>query len=128
MMVGAYARYVARHWPHPDDNPDANVETVKVYRLVHQLITPQQLAEGLNPDDETMDLPLYFMGEFGNPEKGEIARPERSVPVLPGCRSAARATEPSNPDERHPRRPSSSCRNYLEVHAAGRPADKEPQP
>jgi hypothetical protein len=72
IMAGAYARYVARHWPHPEDNPDANVKTVKVYRLIHQILSAPQLAKDISPNDETTDLP-YFMGEF-NP-KGELLDP-----------------------------------------------------
>ncbi len=110
LMVGTYARYVARHWPHPDDNPEAEVKTVKVYRLVHSIINAPQLAEKMSPNDPSLDLP-YFMGEFNR--EGDMLDPTDPflyflVPIY---------------------RQDGNVVNYLELHATGKPsAAKEPQP
>jgi hypothetical protein len=63
IMVSAYVRHVARTWPHPDNNPDAKVTSIKAYRLIHQIIDAPHLAQGLSPNDETSDWP-YYLGEF----------------------------------------------------------------
>jgi hypothetical protein len=110
VMVNAYARYVARHWPHPDDNPSAEVKTVKVYRIIHQILNAPSMAAGVSPNDETWDLP-YFMGEF-DPSGQMIDDHDPFLYfLLPIIRDD-----------------NGTLRNYLEVHANGRNAAKEPQP
>jgi hypothetical protein len=121
-LVCAYARYVAKHWPHPDDHPGATVKTVKVYRLIHQLISPLQLAEGMNPDDEVMDLP-YFMGEYL--PSGQIV--DDHDPFLYFWIPIVREPE-SAEGEDPPHNPKLVLKNYLEVHAAGRPEEEEAKP
>jgi hypothetical protein len=120
-LVCAYARYVAKHWAHPDDNPEATVKTVKVYRLIHQLITPLQLAEGMSPDDEVLDLP-YFMGEYL--PSGQIV--DDHDPFLYFWIPIVR--EPEGGEGEDPRNSKLVLKNYLEVHAAGRPNEEEAQP
>jgi hypothetical protein len=114
VMIAAYARYVARHWPHPDDNPSADVKTVKAYRLVHQIINAPTMAEGVSPNDETWDLP-YFMGEF-DPQGDMI---DDKDPFLyfwvPIRRELAENGQ-------------MVLKNYLEEHANHRSAAKEPLP
>jgi hypothetical protein len=120
-MVESYARYVANHWPHPDDNPNAQVKTVKVYRLIHRIISAPELASGLNADDPEMDLP-YFMGEFD--PTGEML--DEHDPFLYFLLPIQR--EPKNPDGDLNDPSNVKLRNCLEIHAAGRPENKEPQP
>jgi hypothetical protein len=115
MMVSCYARYVARHWPHPDDNPDVTVKTVKVYRLIHRIITPQEVNGGMNAKDEIFDLP-YFMGEF-NPQ-GEMIDPKD--PFLYFLLPITREPEFEGS-------PNRVLKNSLEAHATTRTSDKEPQ-
>jgi hypothetical protein len=63
LMIRSYARYVARHYPCEED-PDLKVKSVKVYRIMHEIPTPGQLAEGARgPYDPTTYLP-YYQGEF----------------------------------------------------------------
>jgi hypothetical protein len=57
-LIASYARHIARTSP-SDKNPRARVESVRVYRLTHDLISPRELAEGKEPLD-----PVYFKGFY----------------------------------------------------------------
>jgi hypothetical protein len=57
-LIASYARHIARTSP-SDKNPRARVESVRVYRLTHDLITPRELAAGKDPLD-----PVYFKGFY----------------------------------------------------------------
>jgi hypothetical protein len=62
--IASYARHVA-HDPKfrsPED-PDAPVERVKVYRVLHNFLSPGEMAKGTAPDDEITLTPVY-VGEF----------------------------------------------------------------
>jgi hypothetical protein len=79
IMLATYSRYVATdpEYRHPTD-PEQAVVGVKVYRVIHNLVGPQQMAEGLSPTAETTYVP-YYMGEFHwaettDPESGETDR------------------------------------------------------
>jgi hypothetical protein len=61
-MIAAYARHVARNYPNPD-NREATVEGVKVYRVVHSILSPEQMDAGYRPQDPILYLP-YYQGEF----------------------------------------------------------------
>jgi uncharacterized membrane protein YphA (DoxX/SURF4 family) len=119
IMIAAYSRYVARNWPHPDDNPEATVKTVKAYRLVHQIINAPTMVQGASPDDPTWDL-AYFMGEF-NPQ-GDMLDP--TDPFLYFWLPIRREMVTGGPDEQ----PKEELRNYLEEHARGRTSLKEAKP
>ncbi len=126
VMVSAYARYVARHWPHPDDNPDVGVKTVKVYRLIHRIIDAPAMASGMSPNDPTWDL-AFFMGEF-NPQGKMVDEHDPFLYfLLPIVRDAV-----PGPDGQPARKPNGEIEtvlhNYLEVHATGRPTATEPRP
>jgi hypothetical protein len=121
VMVSAYARYVARHWPHPDDNPNAEVKTVKVYRLIHGIISAPQIVKGLDANDQIFDLP-YFMGEFD--PKGEMLDP--NDPFLYFLLPITRDPEPAPEGSTAP--PKLVLHNSLEAHATTRTSEKEPQP
>jgi hypothetical protein len=62
LFVQSYARHVARTSPHPE-NPEIPVESVRVYRVRHDLIAPNQLAEGIDPLDPVFYKPVY-LGKF----------------------------------------------------------------
>jgi hypothetical protein len=61
-MVATYARHVAHDYPSKKD-PTAEVTGVKVYRVVHLILNPEQFREGLSPTDPTSYWPFY-QGEF----------------------------------------------------------------
>jgi hypothetical protein len=44
------------------------VKSVKVYRIVHQVISPQELAKGMDPMDKTKHVP-HFLGEHNRDGK-----------------------------------------------------------
>ena len=61
-MLESYARHVAESTPHPTD-PTRRVVGVKVYRVVHRMLTVKELALGIQPDKKWMYQPFY-QGEF----------------------------------------------------------------
>jgi hypothetical protein len=71
-MLETYARFVCRNLPHPTD-ASQKVTGVKIYRVIHNILHPRQIAEGMNPEDKTLYYP-YYQGEF-TPE-GVLKDPE----------------------------------------------------
>jgi hypothetical protein len=67
-LLASYARHVA----HTDPEP-AKVKAVRVYRLVHKMITPRELYEGKDPLEPTLFLSFY-MGKYD--PNGKILDPE----------------------------------------------------
>jgi hypothetical protein len=61
-MLQAYARHVARAKPHPSD-PGRKVVGVKIYRVVHRILDPLEMAQGADPAAEPLYFP-YYQGEF----------------------------------------------------------------
>jgi hypothetical protein len=61
-MLETYSRHVARHVRHPTD-PEKKVTGIKVYRVIHSLLFPKQIVEGVQPDAEWLYGP-YYQGEF----------------------------------------------------------------
>jgi hypothetical protein len=47
----------------PDAGEGVTATSVKLYRVVHRILSPQELAEGVSPLEKTKFAP-YFMGEF----------------------------------------------------------------
>lgn len=70
-LLGALARHAALTCRDPAD-PSRAVTGVKLYRVVHRLLTPQEFREGLEPFDLTTYL-AYFQGEYN--AEGEL-KPE----------------------------------------------------
>ncbi len=68
-LIASYARHVAHTYADPS-NP---VKAVRVYRLVHKMITPRELYEGKDPLDPTNFL-SYYMGKYD--PNGKILDPE----------------------------------------------------
>ncbi len=60
IILAGIAKRVLYHAP---EVPGATAVSVKLYRVVHQILTPRELAEGDSPLDKTKYGP-YFMGEF----------------------------------------------------------------
>jgi hypothetical protein len=58
----SYVRHVARTYSH-EWNPELKVTGIKVYRVVHKILSAGDIAEGVDPDDPTTYYP-YYMGEF----------------------------------------------------------------
>src|SRR5262245_29288757 len=65
-MISSYARYVAHHFP-SNLGPDDPVESVKVYRVLHNILGPDQMAsmneKGWSPTGLNTYAPFY-LGEF----------------------------------------------------------------
>jgi hypothetical protein len=61
-LIASYAKYVAKTHPHPH-NSAVGVAGVKVYRILHRILEPKDLADGVSPIDKSLYSP-FFMGEF----------------------------------------------------------------
>ncbi len=61
LLLRSYARYAAR-LPHPK-YPNATVKSVKLYKVLHRTLTPQETAAGADPQDLTNFLP-YYEGQY----------------------------------------------------------------
>lgn len=63
-MVASYARHVANAPEYRHERyPDVQVKAVKVYRLIHAILTPKEFADDVDPLDPAT-YRAYFMGEF----------------------------------------------------------------
>jgi uncharacterized membrane protein HdeD (DUF308 family) len=71
-LLASYARHVAHTSPDPTDakNP---VQAVRIYRVIHTIISPRELHEGKDPTDSTTFVPFY-MGKY-DPD-GRLLDPE----------------------------------------------------
>lgn len=72
VWLSSYVRHVAATFP-CEKNPALAVTGVKVYRVVHSLLMPQQMVEGVRPYDDWLYWPFYE-GHFdakGNPKQYE---------------------------------------------------------
>jgi hypothetical protein len=70
VMLHAYAYHIAHSFPR---EPGRNVVSVKIYRVVHRLLQPLQLAKGEDPTAPWIYIP-YYQGEY-NPD-GKLIDPE----------------------------------------------------
>jgi hypothetical protein len=61
-LIGKAAQRILWRAP-PADNPSAKVRSVKVYRVTHLILTPSELAKGVDPLEKTKYLP-FFLGEY----------------------------------------------------------------
>ena len=130
VMVSAYARYIARTYAHPEGegtDPNAGVKGVKVYRVVHSIITAAALADGVSPFAKNLDYP-YFQGEFDSDGKLKDERDPFLYWLVPIT------LEPEDPSTRllNVKSPKMRMMDYLEVHAnyepPPAPAGEEKQP
>jgi hypothetical protein len=63
VVLGSYARYVARSYPHLTD-PAQPVTGVKIYGVIRRALEPDEFSEGADPYDPTLLTPFY-LGDFG---------------------------------------------------------------
>ncbi|HEY7329160.1 MAG TPA: hypothetical protein VH592_16070 [Gemmataceae bacterium] len=68
-LMASYARHIA----HTESDPSNPVKAVRVYRLVHKMMTPRELDEGKDPLDPASFLP-YYQGKY-SPE-GKLLDPD----------------------------------------------------
>jgi hypothetical protein len=61
-ILAYIARRMLENAP-PAPTEGVTAQSVKMYRLIHRILSPQELAEGMSPLDKTKYAP-YFMGEF----------------------------------------------------------------
>jgi hypothetical protein len=61
-LIASYARHIARTSPDPNDRTNA-VKAVRVYRVMHNLLSPREYSEGKDPLDKATFLPFY-MGKY----------------------------------------------------------------
>jgi hypothetical protein len=62
LWLSAYARYVCATFKH-EQRPEKNPVKVKIYRVVHNFLSPAEYATGRRGDDPSLYYP-YYMGEF----------------------------------------------------------------
>lgn len=61
-LLRDYARFVAEHYA--ADNADAKVVGVKIYRVVHRMLEPKQMADGRFKPTEAWTYLPYYQGEY----------------------------------------------------------------
>ncbi len=132
-MIASVARHALDLAP-PARDADGKVKegvkpvTVKVYRVIHKILTPYELAQGVSPLEKTKHVP-YFLGEFD--AEGNLVDDKEPflywyLPIVVVPRSyphhgasvgvdvpAIRAGDPAAPE--------GFLLDCLELHAAGRP-------
>jgi hypothetical protein len=119
-MLSCYARHVAQNFP-SEDNPEATVEGVKIYRVIHSILLPAQMEAGFQPDDPTT-YNMYFEGEFDR--DGKLKNPQD--PFLYWLIPILREPKPGfapNPFRDHeegkkPNLDNFEVKDYSKVHAA----------
>ncbi len=83
--IQSYVRHAARSFPH-EAHPELPVRSVKVYRVIHDILAPEQFLAGVDPNDPTTFMPFY-QGEFdadGRPTTGSLSDPLYGwlIPIL----------------------------------------------
>jgi hypothetical protein len=61
-ILRSFARHVAHDVVHPSD-PGVKCTSVKIYRLVHRILPPAEMAQGIEPDEDWLYL-AYYQGEY----------------------------------------------------------------
>jgi hypothetical protein len=74
-LIASVARraFVTAPKKYDEGGNEVEVKSVKVYRVTHQILTPRELASGVDPLEKTKHF-AYFLGEFDG--KGELVDPE----------------------------------------------------
>jgi hypothetical protein len=132
-MLTAYARHVGTvpEYKHPE-HPDTLITHVKIYRVIHNIISPQEMAKGVSSVDETLYWPFY-MGEFVPGKEGVSVDLDKEwvlndphdpllywlIPIIrePKRQTGGFLTAPARQEQ--------VLKDYLAVHAGDR---KEPTP
>jgi len=131
-VLPSYVRFVAGIAK--KDNPDHEVIGIKVYRIVHHMLTPLDCANERDPLDKILFQPFY-LGEYD--AEGKLKDPDDPFIHwhIPIYRAAVdpKEKEPFGPGKirsllpEQPREPSTVLIDYLKVHAGSDPwGDKEP--
>lgn len=119
-ILKSYAQRFARSNPPAD--PKASIVGVKIYRVVHVLLTPKQTLAGKDPTDADLYLP-YFQGDFDT--AGNLKNPADPmlywfIPIVKIANVPVRPNDTSvSPD-------AMETANYLEIHATS-PCRKGPK-
>lgn len=71
-VLPSYVRHVANHPANQHDDGVTPIDTIKVYLVQHEILTPHKMQMGLKPYDPITYKPFYF-GEF-EPD-GDLANP-----------------------------------------------------
>lgn len=71
-LLSSYARHIAHTSPDPS-KPDNPVQAVRVYRVVHGLISPRELTEGKDPLEPTTFVG-HYMGKYDT--EGQLLDPK----------------------------------------------------
>jgi hypothetical protein len=116
-MLQSYARHIAG-WASRVE-PDRKLVGIKIYRVMHSLMTPRDVALGRNPEDPALYFP-YYQGEFDS--HGKLKKPDD--PYLYWLLPIIRYPETDDPRDRAQRvpqetaKPQSRVLNCLNVHLA----------
>ena len=62
MWLSSCARHVAHTYHHPT-KPGLRVTGIKIYRVIHGTMEPQDVVRGRSPDDPTLYTP-YYLGDY----------------------------------------------------------------
>jgi hypothetical protein len=108
---------------HSDAHAGVPIKSVKVYRVVHMIVAPEQLAQGLDSEDPTNFTP-YYQGEFDR-EGNMISKPDDPflywlIPILyePKEGHKPAATKPNQSASWNPE--DYEIVDYCKMHAEGR--------
>jgi hypothetical protein len=113
-MLKAIARHMARRHPELEDDPEYKFYSVKIYRVVHYILTQEDMARGCSPLDKIYYLPFY-QGDFD--ARGDLREP--NDPLLYWLIPIYRAGVPIGPLGKapNPDEPAGHLFDYLEEHA-----------
>jgi hypothetical protein len=133
LMVQSYARYVAKTFKSSAD-PEKEVATVKVYRVIHHIIPAPEFANYTDPNDPTYFWP-YFQGEFN--AEGEMLTQQREfnaegvvtkeddpflywlIPIMDEPKSRDAPFQANLPPNANTRRAKFDVVDYCKIHAEG---------
>jgi hypothetical protein len=100
-MLETYARRVAHYPP----NPDKNVASVKIYRVIHAILSAKDVADRVDPQLKCLYYP-YYQGEYGPDGKLMDPRDPYLYWIIP------RLAQRKDPDDKNP-----EVIDYVEKHA-----------
>lgn len=115
-LLSSYAAFIARSHPHPDGK--SPVVGVKIYRVTHAIVPPDQFAAGREATDEQLYFP-YFLGDFR--ADGSLKDPADPLlywlmPIVK-MPKAATPVRPSGPAGSVPGEPGDEMLNCVEIHS-----------
>jgi hypothetical protein len=127
-LIESYAMHIARTSPHPT-NPDAKVRYVRVYRVLHRIISPQELAQSFSPLAETLYSPFY-LGAFD--PNGNLLDPEDPflywyIPIVLVPNNYGEMDDVKLFFNRQPPFGQGKVLNGLEMHVASKLVEKLPE-